>query len=230
MNILIIEDDIVWQTQLQLMLEELPSVQLIFAATMDEAQAKLQTQPTQFVIADIMLDEGLSFELFQAASRTYPIIFMTAHANHQFLDRSLALPQTTFLVKPFHQLTLLAAIRSLTKCPDLLSQKQNQLTVLGKFKQKIGLSYADIVYVEADGNYMKIYTTDKVYSYKSSLKELLTVLDERFLQIHKSFVINTAFVNRMDLTAGVVVVKRHELPIGRAYRRLSIARLAQRMG
>ena len=33
MNILIIEDDIVWQTQLQLMLEELPSVQLIFAAT-----------------------------------------------------------------------------------------------------------------------------------------------------------------------------------------------------
>ena len=91
---------------------------------------------------------------------------MTAHANHQFLDRSLALPQTTFLVKPFHQLTLLAAIRSLTKCPDLLPQKQNQLTVLGKFKQKIGLSYADIVYVEADGNYIKIYTTDKVYSYK----------------------------------------------------------------
>ena len=50
MNILIIEDDPVWQTQLQLMLEELPSVQLIFAATIDEAQAKLQTQPTQFVI------------------------------------------------------------------------------------------------------------------------------------------------------------------------------------
>lgn len=228
MNILIIEDDEVWQQQVHLMLDKLPENQVEFASTLTEARVKLNTFRPHLVVADVILPDGLSFELFQAIEHIGPIIFMTAFASHKTLNQALQLPNSTFVVKPFHELTLLAAIRLLMKA-ESVSKTSKTLEVLGKFRQKVMLPYEAIVYVEADGNYMKIYTTDKIYSYKSSLKELIALLDDRFLQIHKSFLVNTAFVNRVDLTEGVVLVKRNELPIGRAYRPVTIARLAQTM-
>jgi len=229
MNILLIEDDEVWQQQLYVMLEEFIDTKIDLASTLEEARYKLANHTPDLIIADIILADGLVFQLFSDPIRTYPIVFMTSHASHQLLDNALQLPKTAFMVKPFHALTLIGAIRSLTKTETIATNTENKLEVLGKYKQAISILYDNILYVEADGNYMKIYTADKVYSYKSSLKELLAVLDKRFLQIHKSFIINTHFVNRVDLTAGVVVVKRNELPIGRAYRRLTIDRLSQTM-
>lgn len=229
MNILIVEDDEVWLQQMQLMLDELSDSQIEFASTLAETRSKLETFRPHLVIADVMLPDGLSFELFQSLELSYPIIFITAFASHKALEQALQLPQSTFVVKPFHQLTLLATIRLLMKAESASQKNGEILKVLGKFRQKIMLPYEAIVYVEADGNYMKIYTTDKVYSYKSSLKELVAILDDRFLQIHKSFLVNTAFVNRVDLTEGVVLVKRNKLPIGRAYRPVTLARLAQTM-
>lgn len=228
MDILIIEDDEVWQQQLMMMLDTLPEVQMDFTPTLEEARQKLLAHSPHLVISDIILSDGVAFQLFNEPTRSYPIIFMTAHASHQFLNQSLQPPNSTFLVKPFHELTLIAAIRSLVKTETIPEpNKLRQLEVLGKFKQKISLSYEAILYIEADGNYMKVYTADRVYSYKSSLKNLTAALDERFLQIHKSFIVNTVFIKRMDLTAGIVVTQGKTLPIGRAYRRNTVARLTK---
>lgn len=225
MDILIIEDDETWQQQVSLMLEELPNVQLDFAATLEEARSKLQIRPPHLVIADVLLRDRLSFDLFQTPSRSYPVIFITSFTSPSFLSRALTFPSTTFLVKPFHALTLLAAIQSLRKVE--MPSEQNKIVVLGKFKQKIALSFKDIMYIEADGNYVKICTINTIYSYKSALKELSAILDSHFLQIHKSFIVNTSFVNRMDLSVGIVLVKGKALPIGRAYRQQTITRLTE---
>lgn len=228
MDILIIEDDKVWQQQLELMLDDLPEVRLDFAGTLEEARTKLLTRPPHLVVSDILLTDGIGFRLFTNTDRTYPVIFMTAYASHLLLDQALQISNSTFIVKPFHGLTLIAAIRAMVK-PGTVTKlgAPKQLEVLGKFKQKIALAYDAILYIEADGNYMKVYTTDRVYSYKSSLKNLTATLDDRFLQIHKSFIVNTDFVKRMDLTAGIIVTHGKTLPIGRAYRRNTIARLTR---
>ncbi len=228
MDILIIEDDDVWQQQLELMLDKLPEACLKFAGTLQEARSELLAHPPHLVVADIMLTDGFVFELFNDATRPYPIIFMTAYASHNLLDQALKVPDSTFIVKPFHGLTLIAAIKTMMKTQSASEPNTaKQLEVLGKFKQKILLSYEAILYIEADGNYMKVFTSEKVYSYKSSLKDLTAALDDRFLQIHKSFIVNTAFVRRLDLTAGIVVTQGKTLPIGRAYRRQTITRLTK---
>lgn len=73
MNILIIEDDEVWQQQLHLMLDELPDSQIYFSTDLTDARVKLEAYPPHLVIADVVLPDGLSFELFQRPDRTYPI-------------------------------------------------------------------------------------------------------------------------------------------------------------
>lgn len=228
MDILIIEDDVIWQQQLELMLDVLPQVRLDFAVTLEEARSKLIARPPDLVIADVLLTDGISFELFHNLSSSYPIIFITSYASQQFLDQSYQLPDSIFIVKPFHGLSLIAAIKTMMKRQTAsVPNTGKHLEVLGKFKQKISLSYDTILYIEADGNYMKIATADRIYSHKSSLKNLTEALDDRFLQIHKSFIVNTTFVKRLDLTVGIVVTQGKALPVGRAYRRQTIEQLTK---
>lgn len=231
MNILIIEDDEVWRQQIDLMLEELPTAQIDFANTLVSARLKISTNTPDLVITDIVLADGLIFELFGITPPAYPVVFMTSYASHQLLDRALLFPKTAFIIKPFHTLTLIAAIKALTKKEILIAGDSNKkLKVLGKYRQIISIPYDNIIYIEADSNYVKIYTIDKMYSYKSSLKDILVKLDDHFLQIHKSFVINTNYVKRMNLSMGVVYITAKSLPIGRAYRKQAVEKLSKVLG
>lgn len=228
MKVLIIEDDEVWSQQLALMLNDLPNAQLAFATSIATTRTKLADFLPDVVIADVLLADGLAFELFNSSKRTYPIIFMTAHANQRWLEQSLDLPHATFIVKPFHTLTLIAVIRSLIEKMPFVEEKS--IEVLGKFKQKLQIPLGEITHVEADGNYMKLYTANKVYSHKSSLKELMSKLDERFVQIHKSYIININYAKRIDLSIGEIYMSGKPLPIGRAYRQQAVQELIKVFG
>jgi DNA-binding LytR/AlgR family response regulator len=59
--------------------------------------------------------------------------------------------------------------------------------VIDKNQQVLKIHLADIVYVEAEGNYTFIHTIQhKVYARKKPLKNLKEELDEKFIQINKS--------------------------------------------
>ncbi len=59
------------------------------------------------------------------------------------------------------------------------------------------LESSDIIWAKADGNYIKLYTKDKFYLKRTSLSDLLTSLPSGFVRIHKSFAVNTAFVESL---------------------------------
>jgi two-component system, LytTR family, response regulator LytT len=233
MDILIVEDDVIWRGQIQLMLEEtFANAEVNTAHNFDEAATKIAARTPDVVIADIMLQDKRSFDLFVSVSRTYPVVFITAYPQHNYLQQVLSLPNTTFLVKPFHALSLAAAINILLKSADTtLPGDKKFLEVFGKFKQKQAVYFDEILYIKADGNYAKLYTKNqRVYSLKLPLRDLLLKADEYFLRIHKSVAINTTFVKRLDLSNNMVRVDDAMLPVGRAYRKNTIEVLSKILG
>ncbi len=80
--------------------------------------------------------------------------------------------------------------------------------------QLLKLKFEDIVYLEADANYTQVFTTEKKYTIRSSMKELQEKLaDNRFARVHKSFLINLEKIE--SIQAEFIQISGKEIPIGR---------------
>lgn len=93
----------------------------------------------------------------------------------------------------------------------------NQLT-----KVKI----ADIQWVSADGNYCYLYTLQKKYAVKISMKKLATRLSPKyFVQIHKSHIVQLNVIDLVDMKENFVRISETNLPMGRMYKDKLLLRL-----
>lgn len=69
-----------------------------------------------------------------------------------------------------------------------------------------------------------IITNSKKALYIDSLKNWVTKLPEnQFIQVHKSFIINSKFVDK--ISGNTLFVKDHKIPIGRTYKQELLKRL-----
>ena len=94
-----------------------------------------------------------------------------------------------------------------------------------RYKEKmIKLQIDQILYVEADRNYCRIFCTDKDYIISVPLKNMETKLpDWAFFRIHRSYLVN---LNHIDEVAEThLVIARKALPISKSLRPALLKRL-----
>lgn len=226
-KILIIEDDIIWQIKLQVMLEEF-GFSILLATSLTEAKQLLATEVPQLILSDVRLPDGSALEHFNLYPIDIPIVFVTEFADRQYVDKSLSIPFSSFYIKPFHPLTLAAAVQN--AYANFKSIKTEDLPVRAlkvpiRYGKKADIPFSNIYWIEVEGNYSTIQTTDREYLQKLSFSKLLPELDERFIQIHKSVIVNRDFINRVNLMNDTVVVRERVFQIGRSFRKELIERI-----
>ncbi len=90
-------------------------------------------------------------------------------------------------------------------------------------KKIIKIHVDEIQYIEAYGNYIKIFTEEMILT-PQTLTDFLEKLPSDFIQIHKSFVIN---FNKLRLIDGnqIVLQSGVKLPIGKMYKKAVLDRI-----
>lgn len=83
--------------------------------------------------------------------------------------------------------------------------------------QFVKIALQDILFLEADNNYVQLYTCDRKFALRVSLAQLLEKIQFRKLvRIHRSYVVN---IDRMSsFSDGEVWIGKQSLPLGRNYR------------
>ncbi len=125
MRVLIIEDDAIWQCKLQIVAEKAGLDVAPLVGTIEEAKLFLQKEIPDLIIADVYLNHDNIFNLFRNKEyKRIPTIFTTASQDEQDFEKAKMLDTYTFLVKPFHQYTLLSTISTLKKnCTESFEEK-----------------------------------------------------------------------------------------------------------
>lgn len=78
---------------------------------------------------------------------------------------------------------------------------------------------SDIIYIEADGHYLKIVTLDGEYKFKEKIKEFKTQLNNNnIIQVHRSYLINLDFVYDAN-TKYIILRNKKEINIGKTYKK-----------
>jgi len=75
----------------------------------------------------------------------------------------------------------------------------------------------DILYVEGMGNYVKIFTENRIIITKNSMKTVETMLPENlFIRTHRSFIVSKLKIKSFN--SEIVHIGNTEIPIGKLYR------------
>jgi DNA-binding LytR/AlgR family response regulator len=122
-------------------------------------------------------------------------------------------------MKPYDKPTLITAIKiahskfqeAKTQEPENPKREQNFLTVY-KGMAMTKVPFADILYIESDGNYVNCNTIDNVYIKRASIKSLLELLPtSNFIRIDQGTIVNLDHVKELLEDRAVLVndVKLH---------------------
>jgi chemosensory pili system protein ChpA (sensor histidine kinase/response regulator) len=118
-NVLVVEDDKIMGQMVAAILDD-AGFDVTTATNGVIAFDKLQQQPIDFVVLDILLPEMNGFEIYtklQAEPETQdiPVLIITAWADERHLERASQLGIRHFLAKPFTEDELLYEILSLLR-------------------------------------------------------------------------------------------------------------------
>jgi DNA-binding LytR/AlgR family response regulator len=81
----------------------------------------------------------------------------------------------------------------------------------------VKIKLADLLYVEAENNYISLVTAEKKFLLRLSLGQLLEKINYKALaRIHRSYVVNINAIQ--SFSDQEVTINNHQLPIGRNYK------------
>ena len=163
-----------------------------------------------------------------------PFIFVTAHTDADTLGKAKNTFPASYMVKPFTTSHLLISIELAlhnfayqktiaADNPEAITNDEEQLYLKQDFifikdgNTFIKLHQADVVYMEAKDNYVKLFTQEKSYLIRCTLARIIDKMKKHFfVRIHRSFCIN---IDKVDsFTEHEVSVNDSKIPIGRNYK------------
>ncbi|HXS54872.1 MAG TPA: response regulator [Hanamia sp.] len=207
-RILVVEDEMIIAAKISLLLTNLGYEVDGILPRGEEAIMRLKENNSDIILLDINLKgkiDGIETALeIQKFSKT-PIIYLTANGDEATFNRAKSTKPSAFISKPFKQLDLQRAIE-LTICrmaeretgPQIINgNNEIQHYILSdrifvRYKEKmIKIMLADILYIEADRNYSRIFAGNKEYLLSVTLKAIEEKLSANiFIRIHRSYFIN----------------------------------------
>lgn len=122
--------------------------------------------------------------------RNVQIVFLTG--NPEYVFEGYEIGAVRYLVKPVTESEL---AKVLDVCAERLGRTRQDYIAIKYHGENLRLSGSEIISVKVDGHYLKMQTTDRMYEWKASLKEMVSRLDsDRFVMANRSAVVNLDFV------------------------------------
>lgn len=104
----------------------------------------------------------------------------------------------------------------LLDCRRELSKRENYFTFKSG-SENIRLKVSEILYLESEGNYLKLYAKGQIYRIRNTIAAMEEALSEKgFIRFHRGFLVNQQAVKRLGADEAELVTGM-KIPIGRNY-------------
>ena len=188
-----------------------------------EAAQYISKHHIDIVFTDIQMP-GLNGIEFTRSMVNGPVVIFTT-AFDKYAIEGFKLDIADYLLKPFTYEEFLISvhkaeriIRSITKPPDEVLSNNEFLFLKSDYKIK-RINFQNILYIEGLKEYVKVYTmhSDKPVLSLSSLKILEIKLPaDKFMRVHRSFIVNLEKIETIDRSR--IVFGKKYIPIGDQYK------------
>ncbi|TJY38059.1 LytR/AlgR family response regulator transcription factor [Pontimicrobium aquaticum] len=201
----------------------LPHVQLVKNCyNAMEALQFLNENTVDFMFLDINMPKLRGLDFLRTLTNPPKTIITTAYKEHAL--EGFELNVVDYLLKPF-------SFDRLVKAINKVSETQNTKTLVREVsnvpdnsrffvkgdKKHHQINLNDLLFIEAYGNYTKLFLKDEMIVSHQKISHYEDILDaSNFLRVHKSFIVA---IDKIKLIEGNrILINEHKIPIGQTYK------------
>ena len=221
MNALIVDDNKIARTTMRQLASQVKDIVLAGECgdAMD-AYNLLHEQPVDLVFLDIEMPGMTGLELIKNLGNKKPLIIFTT-SKKEYAAEAFELNVVDYIVKP---VTPSRFIQAVDKAREILQSNKEEFNLneeefifIRDSNVIRRLKLDDILYGEAMGDYVKLYTPQKFYAIHTTLKAAEERLPaSRFLRVHRSYIVSLTKIDTIQ--DGALIVNGKPIPVADAYR------------
>ncbi len=232
---IVVEDEKPARDLIRAYMEEVNVLELIgeYDNGFDGLKAINELRPDA-VFLDVQMPKLTGFEMLEVLEHHPEVIFITAY--DQYAIRAFEQNAVDYLLKPFSKERFREAVDKLGSRIDTRStesgiekirmhiaggdEKLHRIVIKKSGKIHV-ISTNDINYLEAQDDYVMIYTDDGKYLKQQTMKYFENHLDpEQFVRVHRSYIANIACIERIEpyeKTNFILILKDgNKVPVSRS--------------
>ncbi|MCY1660134.1 LytR/AlgR family response regulator transcription factor [Chryseobacterium sp. SL1] len=203
---IIIEDQQEPLKQLQKELENYPEfISKGTAGSVDRGIALTLTQKPNIIFLDVELGAGTGFEILKETARFFnePPFVIVLSDHEKYARKAINYGVLFYLDKPINPVKLSLALHKFKKH---FSELRSHISIKDKSAHWL-IQYADILFIQSDGSYCHIIRlSGQKVTVTKPLKEIELLLSKTFLRVHKSYMINTAYIEKINTTHKIITL------------------------
>ena len=230
---IIVDDEPLSQDIIEKYMQDMPQLELVKKCNdAFEAAEALQNHDIQLIFLDINMPRLSGISFVKSISDAPEVIFITAYP--EFAVEGFEVEATDYILKPFSMERFMKAVnKALRKIASRqagnYALQEHAYLIVKSDKKMHKIDYNDILYFNSMGDYVKVFTKNKVLITHDTLKSIEVHLPEQhFIRIHKSFIISIRAIQYIE--GNQVKVVNDLLPIGLTYKDKLIEILSRKEG
>lgn len=221
---LIVDDEELARELIETHLKQLPDFEIsAICASAVEASSVLKNRTIDLMFLDIEMPVLKGTEFLKNLVHKPKVIFTTAY--REYAIESYELNVVDYLLKPIVFTRFFKAIEKfletqIVENSDRAKEANPIYMFVQSNKKNIKVHFDDVLYIESIKDYIKIYLEDKNLVIKHGLAAFKEKLDNRFVRVHRSYIVNSLKVTAY--TKQDIEIGRIEIPIGDLYKKTAL--------
>jgi two-component system, LytTR family, response regulator len=240
---IIVDDELIAREVLENYLKKYcPVVEVVGTAQhIKEAVPMIRSLQPQLVFLDVEMPFGNAFDILEACQdQRFETIFITAYSEYSL--KALNMNAAYYILKPIDITELVAAVnrvqetilkeeefnRTQVLLQNLKLKPEKQQIILPTLNGFDIIKTETITKLQANGNFTNVYLADgSCKMICRFLKHFDELLDEPFMRIHRSFIVNINFIRSYSKSAGgfVTMLDGTEFEVSATYKEQLLKKL-----
>lgn len=188
-----------------------------------EAIDYLSKHKVDLIFLDLNMPKLKGFEFLKTLSSPPKVIVTTAYS--EFAIDGYELNVVDYLLKPFSFERFLNAVNKVIASNTNTVKNETKTNLIPEEKyiflkqnnSHIQVDLDAILFIEASGNYTKVFTTKDTITIREKISDTILLLsDNDFLQVHKSFAVAKKHIKSIE--GNRIYIKDYTIPIGKLYK------------
>lgn len=229
MNCIVVDDSKIARESIKLLINQFSFLKLVKECENPvEAFEYLKKEPVDLIFLDVEMPGMSGIDLIKNLDK-HPIIILVT-SKMEYAVEAFELNVADYLIKPVHLSRFMVAV---TKARELFENKDQKQVINENNKEYIfvrsgglliKIKLENIQYIQAIGDYVNIFTSDKRHTVHITLKNIEEKLPpEKFFRLHRSYLVALSHIDNIEENSAYT--GKHPLPIAGQFKKELLRKL-----
>lgn len=214
-KVIVVDDEYLARELMSTYIQKIPDLDLIASVENPmEVQNIINHHQVDLMFLDIEMPQIKGMDLIKQLEQPPAIVLTTAYSNYAL--EAFEWDVLDYLVKPFPFDRFLKSVQKFksrkaeSKSEAIETANYYSFRSNGQWNR---VKHQDILFFEADREYVKLYTTHQYFMFLMTLKQLESDLPAEFIRVHKSYIVSK---NKVESISGFLIqINGYHVPVSR---------------